>query len=719
MAIVTEPDGVAPAPAGGTLQVSTGRPEPLGSAWDGSGTNFAVYSVAATRVELCVFTDEGERRVDLPEVTRYVWHGRVEGLGPGTRYGYRVHGPWNPEAGHRCNPAKLLLDPYARQVAGTMTTGMEALPYQLDSDGETASDTDSQAVVPHAVVVDDRFDWQGDRPPGREWRDLVIYETHVKGFTMQHPGVPPELRGTYAGLAHPAAIDHLVTLGVTAVELLPVQAFLHEGPLVDRGLKNYWGYNPIGFFAPHPGYLSEGGRANPLHEFKQMVRALHAAGLEVILDVVYNHTGEGNHLGPMVSFKGLDNAGYYRLVDGSARHYLDYTGTGNTLNLRNPIVLRLVLDSLRYWTTEMHIDGFRFDLAVTLGRTQHDFDTWAPFFSAVRQDPVLRHVKLIAEPWDVGDGGYRVGDFPVDWAEWNGRFRDSVRDFWRSDGVALPEFATRVTGSADLFADDGRAPQASVNLVTAHDGFTLTDLVSYNDKHNDANGEGNTDGEGHNRSWNLGAEGPTDDEDVNARRRRQRKNLVATLLLSQGVPLIVHGDEIGRTQGGNNNCYCQDCEASWMDWPAADADLLDFVRRAIEARLSHSVLRRPLWLHDPRGQSEARPAARWFAPDGSPMSDEAWAQDERKAVTLVLDGSVPPGNGLDADGDSVCVCFNAHLEPVEFVLPPCPTGTWRVLLDTAGGAAGPLDAAQPRRLEDLALLALTSRPEDTALSTES
>jgi len=714
-AVIAEPDGAIAAAAPATAAV--GSADPLGATWDGTATNFAVFSSVASRVELCLFDEQGERRLDLAEVTQHIWHGRVEHAGPGTRYAFRVHGPWNPEAGLRCNPAKLLLDPYARHLAGNLRGTPAMLPYAPDSDGEARSDEDNAGAMPLAVVTDDRFDWGGDRPLARPWRVLVMYEMHVKGFTMRHPGVPADLRGTYAGLAHPAAIEHLLRLGVTAVELMPVQAFVHEGTLVDRGLSNYWGYNPIGYFAPHPEYVSEGGRANPVREFKQMVKALHAAGLEVILDVVYNHTAEGNHLGPMLSFRGLDNTAYYRLVDGSPRHYFDFTGTGNTLNLRHPQVLQLVLDSLRYWVTEMHVDGFRFDLAVSLGRGVHDFDAWSPFLAAVHQDPVLRCVRLIAEPWDIGDGGYRVGDFPIRWAEWNGQFRDTVRDFWRSETVALRDFATRLAGSSDLFSDDGRLPQASVNLITSHDGFTLSDLVSYNEKHNEANGEGNQDGEGHNRSWNLGAEGPTDDADVQTRRRRQRRNLITTLLLAQGVPLIVHGDELGRTQQGNNNAYCQDGPMSWIDWEAADTGLIAFTARAIALRRTHEVLRRTRWLHDHRDERNGHVAAQWFAPEGPFMAEEHWADGDRKAITLVLDGSVPAGTGLDPDGQSLCICFNARLEPATFVLPPCPTGeAWWVALDSTTDeppARDAVAAGSTCTVPDLGLLVLTSRPAAT------
>ncbi len=686
-------------PAGTSKHVAPGRPEPLGATWDGEGTNFAVFSSTATSVELCLFDGDSERHVKLPASTQHIWHGYVKGIGPGTRYGFRVHGEWAPERGFRCNPAKLLLDPYARHVTGELVPDPATLPYVVGSE-LAPSTADSAPFVPRSVVIDPSFDWENDKRPRIPMRDTVFYEAHVKGMTARHPDVPEHLRGTYAGLAHPAMIEHFRTLGVTAIELLPVHAFVHEGHLLEKGLRNYWGYQSIGFFAPHEDYASRDGRRDPVREFKTMVKALHAAGLEVILDVVYNHTAEGNHLGPMVAFKGLDNAAYYHLVPEAPQFYLDYTGTGNSLNLRHITTLRFVLDSLRYWVTEMRVDGFRFDLAVTLGRggLLRGFDGWSAFFAAVHQDPVLRTVKLIAEPWDIGEGGYQVGNFPIDWAEWNGRYRDTVRDFWRAQPDSLADFATRFTGSADLFAD-GRLPGASVNIVTTHDGFTLHDLVSYNEKHNDANGEDNRDGEGHNRSWNLGAEGPTDDEAILARRRKQKRNLLTTLVLSQGTPLIVHGDELGRTQRGNNNAYCQDNELTWIDWEGADRELIAFVARLIALRRSHPVLRRMRWLHDRRGRMRNRPPAHWYRPDGAPMDSHHWS-DGTLAVALVLDGAVSPGvsrSGIDEVDDSFCFLFNAHLEPRSFTLPPPPGGTspWSVVVDTA------VDQVEPDPLRTL------------------
>ncbi len=664
--------------------IRPGRADPLGATWDGEGTNFAVYSSSASRIELCLFDGDRERRIKLPAVTRDVWHGYVRGVGPGTRYGFRVHGEWHPEIGRRANPAKLLLDPYARHVTGELQSGVAALPYVV-GDEMAPSREDSAPAVPRGVVIDPAFDWGDDHAPRTPMRDTVFYEAHVKGLTKRRADIPEPLRGTYAGLAHPVMLDYFRTLGVTTIELLPVHAFVHEGHLIEKGLRNYWGYASIGFFAPHDAYAST---ADPVREFKMMVKALHAAGLEVVLDVVYNHTAEGNHLGPMLSFKGFDNAAYYHLVADAPQFYMDYTGTGNSTNIRHITALRMVLDSLRYWVTEMHVDGFRFDLAVTLGRALHGFDGWSAFFAAAHQDPVLRHVKLIAEPWDVGDGGYQLGNFPIDWAEWNGRYRDTVRDYWRSQDSMLQDLAARLTGSADLFSGDGRLPADSINVITTHDGFTLADLVSYNEKHNEANGENNNDGDSHNRSWNLGAEGPTTDEAILARRRRQRRNLLTTLLLSMGTPLLVAGDELGRTQRGNNNAYCQDNEISWLDWENADQDLIAFVAYVIGLRRSHPVFRRARWLHDRRGRVRNRPPAHWYRPDGQAMVPHDWSQPQAKAFALVVDGGVPTGitpGGEDEFDDTFCLVFNASLEPVTVTMPPVGVsgnGTWDVLIDT-------------------------------------
>jgi glycogen operon protein len=668
---------------------------PLGAHWDGNGTNFSVFSEVATSVDLCLFdADGGERRVPLPEVTAFCWHGYLPGVGPGQRYGFRVDGPWAPDQGHRCNPHKLLLDPYARAVSGDVVWGPAVLPYRPDSPDEPGEE-DSAASVPRSVVVDPSFDWAGDRLPRRPLHETVIYEVHVKGFTKRMPGVPEELRGTYAGLAHPAAIDYLRHLGVTAVELLPVHQFLHDGHLAERGLRNYWGYNSIGYFAPHAEYSHAGDGGQQVAEFKAMVKALHAAGLEVILDVVYNHTAEGNHLGPMLSFKGFDNVAYYRTVEDDRRHYMDYTGTGNSLNMRHPHTLQLVMDSLRYWATEMHVDGFRFDLASTLARELYDVDRLSAFFDIIHQDPVLNRLKLIAEPWDVGMGGYQVGNFPVLWCEWNGKYRDVVRDYWRSQESTLGEFAARLTGSADLYQDDGRKPMASINFVTAHDGFTLRDLVSYNDKHNEANGEENRDGESHNRSWNLGAEGPTGDASINEARARQQRNFLATLMLSQGVPMILGGDEMGRTQQGNNNAYCQDDEISWFDWDHADQSLIDFTQQLIGFRLDHPVFRRRRWFKGgSRGEGQAADIA-WFKPDAQPMTDQDWTEWFAKSFMVFLNGDAL--HARDREGrpirdDSFCLLFNAHVDPVAFTLPGEPWGQrWQAAIDTAASEASSKD----------------------------
>ncbi|MDQ3455304.1 MAG: glycogen debranching protein GlgX, partial [Actinomycetota bacterium] len=562
------------------MQVWPGTAYPLGATFDGTGTNFALFSEVAHRVELCLFDSAGEEtRLDLPEMDGFVWHAYLPGVNPGQRYGYRVHGPFDPESGHRCHPSKLLLDPYAKAIQGQIDWDEALFNYRFDDDG--LNDDDSAAHMMRSVVINPFFDWHNDRHPRTPYHESVIYEAHVKGFTKLHPDIPEELRGTYGAIAHPAAVEHLLALGVTAIELMPVHQFVQDHTLVEKGLSNYWGYNTIGFFAPHNAYSASGQRGEQVAEFKGMVRTLHEAGIEVILDVVYNHTAEGNHLGPTLSFRGIDNVAYYRLVDDDPQYYMDYTGTGNSFNVRQPYSLQLIMDSLRYWVTEMHVDGFRFDLASTLARELHDVDKLSAFFDLVHQDPVVSQVKLIAEPWDIGDGGYQVGNFPSLWTEWNGKYRDTVRDFWRGESGTLGEFSARLTGSSDLYEHSGRRPVASINFVTAHDGFTLNDLVSYNEKHNEANGEDNNDGESHNRSWNCGVEGETDDPDVLALRAQQRRNFLATLLLSQGVPMILYGDEAGRSQGGNNNTYCQDNELTWIDWTAMDQDLVSFTAQLV------------------------------------------------------------------------------------------------------------------------------------------
>jgi isoamylase len=669
-------------------RIRPGEPFPLGATWDGTGTNFSIFSEAAERVELCLFDEHGgETRLTLPERTAFCWHGYLRGVGPGQRYGFRVHGRWDPGQGHWCNPAKLLIDPYARAIAGQIDWTPAVFPYPLGGDALQRDDADSAPHMPKSVVVDDRFDWEGDQPLRRRLHETVVYEVHLKGFTKRHPGIPESVRGTYAGLAHPAAIEHLRSLGVTAVELLPIHQFIHEQYQLDRGLRNYWGYHSLGYFAPHGEYSSSGDTGGQVPEFKEMVKALHAAGLEVILDVVYNHTGEGNDLGPMLCLQGIDNQAYYRTVDGDPRHYMDYTGTGNSLNMRHPQPLMLVMDSLRYWVQHMHVDGFRFDLASTLARERCDVDPLSAFFDIVHQDPTLRGIKLIAEPWDIGAGGYQVGNFPVRWCEWNGRYRDTVRDYWRGEGGAMAEFASRFTGSSDLYEDDGRRPYASVNFVTAHDGFTLRDLVSYNEKHNEANGEGNNDGESHNRSWNCGAEGPTDDPAVNALRARQQRNFLTTLLLSQGIAMLLGGDELGRSQQGNNNAYCQDNELSWFDWEHIDRELLEFTRRVIQIQAEHPVFRRRGWFKGRPVRGAGVSDIAWFRPDGEEMSDHDWSEEHAKSFAVFLNGDAL--RELDDDGhpvrdDSFLLLFNAHHEPVNFRMPAASFGqSWNTVIDTA------------------------------------
>jgi glycogen operon protein len=666
-----------------------GRPFPLGAVWDGDGVNFAIFSEHAEHVELCLFdSDDHETRIAMQERTAFHWHCYVHGIGPGRRYAFRVHGPYDPANGHRFNPRKLLIDPYAKAIEGPVQYAVaNVLPYVPDGDDAdlTPDDEDDQDAIPKSVVINEHFDWEGDRPPRRPWNETIIYEAHVRGFTNCHPAIREDLRGTYAALASEEAIQHLVDLGVTAVELLPVHHIADEGALVDKGLSNYWGYSSIGFLAPHSEYAATGRRGQQVAEFKGMVKALHAAGIEVILDVVYNHTAEGNHLGPMLSFRGIDNASYYRLSSEDPRYYVDYTGTGNSLNPVSPNVLRLIMDSLRYFVTECHVDGFRFDLASALAREFHEVNRLSAFFDIVFQDPVLSQVKLIAEPWDVGEGGYQVGNFPVLWTEWNGPYRDTVRDYWR--GVAsVGDFATRFAGSADLYERDGRRPFASINFITAHDGFTLADLVSYNEKHNEANLEDNNDGTDDNRSWNCGAEGPTDDPEVLTLRARQQRNFLTTLFLSQGVPMLVAGDEMGRSQQGNNNAYCQDNEISWLSWDLDERNqsLLGFTQRLIELRHRHPVLRRDTFF---AGEPDARglPDIWWFRVDGRRMARRDWDQPGGP-VGVFLNGeairSLTP-TGERVHDDSLVLLFNATHEPVEFALPPRRFGTrWQVALST-------------------------------------
>jgi glycogen operon protein len=691
-----------------------GEPFPLGATWDGHGTNFSVFSEVAEAIDLCLFDANGEEtRVLLTERTAFCWHIYIVGARPGLRYGFRVRGPWDPSQGLRCNYAKLLVDPYARALTGSFTAHPSFFAYPVGGDDLQRDDTDSAPHMPKSVVIDQQFDWEGDRPLGRKLHETVIYETHLKGFTKRHPGIPEGVRGTYSGFAHPAAVDHLTKLGITAVELMPIQQFVHDEHLLKRNLRNYWGYQPIGYFAPHNEYSSTGDLGGQVREFKSMVKALHAAGLEVILDVVYNHTAEGNHLGPTLSFKGLDNRSYYRVSEEDPRSYMDYTGTGNSLNMRHPHTLMLIMDSLRYWVQEMHVDGFRFDLASTLARELYDVDRLSAFFDIIHQDPTLCGVKLIAEPWDVGEGGYQVGNFPVRWCEWNGKYRDSVRDYWRGEGGMVAEFARRFTGSSDLYQEDGRKPYASINFVTAHDGFTLLDLVSYNEKHNEANGEDNRDGESHNRSWNCGAEGPTDDPKVNELRSRQQRNFIATVLLSQGIPMILGGDEFGRTQRGNNNGYCQDSEISWYDWGSIDESLLEFTRQVIEIHATHPVFRRRRWFQGRPLHGAGVSDIAWFRPDGQEMTDEDWQQDFARSFGVFLNGAEL--RELDEDGkpikdDGFLLIFNAHHDKIEFTIPgPSYGRSWRVLVDTnVSTAAQPLAAGSTLTITGRSLIAAIS-----------
>jgi isoamylase len=685
---------------------------PLGATYDGVGTNFALYSEAADRVELCLYDSTRpagpagsgtEERIALTEVDGYIWHGYLHGVGPGQRYAFRVYGDYDPAAGQRCNSAKVLLDPYAKAIEGGLSWGQPVFGYRFGQE-DAPDNSDSAPFMPRCVVANPYFDWGNDRQPRTPYHQSVIYEAHVRGLTMLHPAVPPELRGTYAGLSHPAVIEHLLDLGVTAVELMPVHQFVSDGFLAERGLSNYWGYNTVGFFAPHNAYSSAGELGEQVPEFKSMVRALHEAGLEVILDVVYNHTAEGNHLGPTLSFRGIDNAQYYRLTAAPDRsHYFDTTGTGNSLLMSSPHVLQLIMDSLRYWVLDMHVDGFRFDLAAALARQFHEVDRLSAFFDLVQQDPVVSQAKLIAEPWDVGDGGYQVGNFPPLWTEWNGKYRDAVRDFWRGEPASLPEFASRLTGSADLYHSDNRHPIASVNFVTCHDGFTLADLVSYDHKHNDANGEDNRDGTDDNRSWNCGAEGPTDDPTILALRARQQRNLLATLLLSQGVPMLLAGDEFGRSQGGNNNGYCQDNEMSWVHWPAEPGttsemetdnqgtgpSLESFVRTLIRLRAEHAVFRRRRFFTGEAGRGRPNHLGdiRWLTPAADEMTDGDWAAGFAKSLTVFLNGDAitePDPRGQRITDDSFLLMFNAAEYDLVFTVPAAEFGEqWISEIDTA------------------------------------
>jgi isoamylase len=668
--------------------------EPLGAHYDGSGASFALFSSLAEAVELCLFDESGaETRMSLDQGEGFVWQGYLPGVAPGQRYGFRVHGPWDPAAGARCNPAKLLLDPYARAVEGEVQWNPAVFGHASD-DPNKAEGSDSAPFVPRSLVVAADFDWGADGPPGRAVADSIFYEVHVKGFTKLHPDVPEELRGTYAGLAHPEVIGYLQRLGVTAVELLPVHQFVHDAQLVARGLRNYWGYQSIGYFAPHNEYSSTGDSGGQVDEFRRMVRALHAAGLEVILDVVFNHTAEGSEWGPTLCFRGIDNGAYYRLQEDRSR-YVDDTGCGNTVDMHLPQALRLVMDALRYWVQEMHVDGFRFDLAASLGRASSDFDPYSSFLEAVGQDPVLSQVKLIAEPWDIGWGGYDLGQFPAGWSEWNGSYRDTVRDFWRGTEGMLPELATRISGSSDLYGHGGRRPTASVNIVTVHDGFTLADLVSYDGKHNEANGEDNHDGTDDNRSWNCGVEGSTDDPAVLELRARQRRNFIATLLLSEGVPLLLGGDEFARSQGGNNNAYCQDNELTWFDWGALaeHADLLEFTSRLCRLREAHKVFRRRQFFRGAPAAESTRDDLDWYRPDGGAMTPQDWGASYARAVTMALSGATGDDSRPD---DPFLVLLNAWWDPLDFSVPePLRSLGWQIELDTAEPAAlaRPIDPA--------------------------
>ena len=676
-----------------------GMPFPQGATYDGRGTNFSLYSEEAETVELCLFdSDDNETRVEMNEVHAFSHHVYLPGVGPGQKYGYRVHGPWAPTKGSRFNPHKLLLDPYGKAVDGEIEWGPEVYAYDFD-DRSAMSELDSAANMPRSVVINPYFDWRDDKSPNTRLPDTVIYEAHVRGLTMNHPDVAPELRGTYAGLATEPVIEYLKALGVTAVELMPTHEFIHDEWLVRQGLRNYWGYQSINYLAPHHGYAAWGTEGQQVQEFKHMVSTLHDAGIEVILDVVYNHTGEGNHLGPSLSMRGVDNAVYYRLDPDQPEYYVDYTGTGNSLNVRSPHVLRLIMDSLRYWILDMHVDGFRFDLASALARELHDVDRLSAFFDIIQQDPIISQVKLIAEPWDIGEGGYQVGNFPTLWSEWNGRYRDNVRGFWRGDEESLGEFAYRFTGSSDLYESNGRRPNASINFITAHDGFTLRDLVSYNDKHNDANGENNRDGESHNLSWNSGAEGPTDDPEICALRERRVRSFLATLLLSQGVPMLTMGDELGRTQGGNNNAFSQDNEISWVDWESVDEDLLAFTQRMIALRRDHPVFRRRRWFQGASirgGNTEADIG--WFTPGGEVMADDDWNAGFARSLAVWLNGNAIPSKDQQGEAitdDDFLVLFNASDEPIAFTIPSEVAGGWVVEFDTAthGEAKRPRDAA--------------------------
>jgi isoamylase len=669
-----------------------GKPYPLGATYDGIGVNFALFAEYAEKVELCLFSDEGEEtRIRVTERTHNSWHIFLPGIKPGQQYGFRVHGIYDPKEGHRFNANKLLICPYANAINGTIKWNDALFAYKVNNRGEdlTFSENDSARFLPKCVVIDRVFNWEGDSLLRIPIHQTVIYELHVKGFTQLAKHIPEHVRGTYAGISHPESINYFKKLGINAVELMPIHQFVADRHLVDRGLTNYWGYNSIGFFAPDARYSSAGTLGDQVTEFKDMVKTLHREGIEVILDVVYNHTAEGNQMGPTLSFRGIDNFSYYRLVEDNKRYYMDYTGTGNTLNSVHPTVLRLIMDSLRYWVTEMHIDGFRFDLATALAREFHDVDKWGSFFDILHQDPILSQVKLIAEPWDIGENGFHVGNFPAEWMEWNAKYRDCMREFWKGDDARLPEFANRFTGSSDLYLDNWRTPVASINFITAHDGFTLMDLVSYNEKHNEANGDNNQDGENHNRSWNCGVEGPTNDEKINQLRKKQVRNFLTTLFLSQGVPMLLAGDESGRTQKGNNNAYCQDNEISWLDWENKDDELLEFTSKLIHFRLEHPVFCRNKWFQHKHIKAKGITDIEWFLPEGTTMSDEHWNETLAKSIGIFLSGDELNSwskRGEKVLDDTFYVMFNSNAEPVLFTLPDEKwSKSWMKILDTHDG----------------------------------
>lgn len=677
------------------IKVLPGKPYPLGANWDGNGVNFSVFSENAVGMELCLFNADDQEteyaRIKIEEVTHHIWHVYIPDLQPGQLYGYRAYGPYEPENGHRFNSNKLLIDPYSKALNGDIKWDTSVFGYDVGSDQKDVSfsETDSAPYIPKSIVVDTSFDWENDIKPDIPYSDSVLYEAHVKGLTILHPDIPEEIRGTYAGVAHPVMIRYLKELGVTAVELLPVHQFVADQHLIEKGLTNYWGYNTLGFFAPDGRYSSTGHHGEQVTEFKNMVKALHKAGIEVILDVVYNHTAEGNHLGPTLSFRGLDNASYYRLCEDNERHYMDYTGTGNTLNVRLPYVLGLIMDSLRYWITEMHVDGFRFDLAAALARTLHDTDNLSSFFNIIHQDPVISQVKLIAEPWDIGDEGYMVGKFPVGWGEWNGEYRDEIRQFWKGDAVKLSDFANRFTGSPDLYQGSYRRPTASINFLTAHDGFTLNDLVSYSEKHNEANGEDNNDGEKANNTWNCGVEGPTDRQEIITLRHKQRRNLLTTLFLSQGVPMLLAGDELGRSQNGNNNAYCQDNEISWINWAEADQQLLEYTSSLISFCNAHPSFRRRRWFQGLPVTGTEKNDILWVLPDGSTFNDESWENEIAKTFGVYLNGKgirCVNWDGNRITDDSFFIIFNAQDTPVDFVIPSADCeDIWRIMINSHEG----------------------------------